>query len=259
MKEFAPLEDFVNRGFILLKDSKPGIALRTFQEGLEQYPNSSELINGVGMANLEIEEYGMAKLAFEQGLKIDPEDPDMQIGLGISLLNFNKICDAMTLFENSMNNFDEDEGEIKAEYAASIGRALCNYEYFLQALRFFDLAVEIDPMNPDANFGIGVCRHILGMLFAKDYLWNAISEADEFYEAFSFLGNVYYEEGDLKQAMSLFDQIPIEFNLDLVTLKRMVRTKRKENLNIKELENKLYSVLKSSKNANQIISLMKRS
>ncbi|KAA3596972.1 MAG: hypothetical protein DWQ06_14375 [Calditrichaeota bacterium] len=257
MKEFAPLEEFVNRGFILLKDCKPGIALNTFQEGLEQYPSSPELINGIGMANLEIEEFGMAKLAFEKGLEIEAENPDMQIGLGISLLNFNRIDAAMTLFENSMLNFDEED-ETKAEYATSIGRALCNYEYFLQALRFFDLAIEIDPMNPDANFGIGVCRHVLGMLFAKDHLWNAISEVDEFYEAFSFLGNIYYEEGDVKKAMSLFDQIPIEFNWDVVTLKRMVRTKRKERLNIEDLEEKLSLVLESSKNAKEIISLMKK-
>lgn len=257
MKEFSPLEDFVNRGFILLKDCKPGIALNTFQEGLEQYPSSPELINGIGMANLEIEEFGMAKLAFEKGLEIEPENPDMQIGLGIALLNFNKISAAMSLFENSMMSFENEE-ETKAEYATSIGRALCNYEYFLQALRFFDLAVEIDLMNPDANFGIGVCRHVLGMLFAKDYLWNAISEVDEFYEAFSFLGNIYFEEGDVKQAMNLFEQIPIEYNWDIVTLKRMVRTKRKQGQDFQYLEDKLAFVLDSSKNAGEIISMMKK-
>ncbi|MCC7429233.1 hypothetical protein IT568_00180 [bacterium] len=248
------LEGFENRGFGFLETNKFEIALRTFTEGLKFYPDSAELKNGLGQAYLELEDFSMAKVCFQEGLDLEPQNHEIKISLGISLLNFGKIDEAMKIFNEILQ---EVEKEFVFDYALMAGRALCNYNYFLEALKFFNLSLKLEPENYEANFGVGVCRHVLEMVNSKDFLWKAIKQNKECYDAISFLANIYFEEGRKKLALELFDKIPLEADWDAVSLKRVIRAKRKENKDTFFFELKLTEILGTQITFNELIERLK--
>jgi tetratricopeptide (TPR) repeat protein len=66
---------------MLLQDFFDG-AVKTFREGLEDYPNSPDLLMGLGKALLELGEKGQALLEFERAFQFAPDNVEILLEMG---------------------------------------------------------------------------------------------------------------------------------------------------------------------------------
>src|SRR5690625_71065 len=85
---FLDPEEYDEQAHHLYQMGEYDRALELLKEGLSLYPNSLELLLGLGYTRLAREEFVWAKIAFERALAIEPNDDDARAGLGEVLLRF---------------------------------------------------------------------------------------------------------------------------------------------------------------------------
>src|SRR5204862_1925820 len=96
--KFLSSDEYDERAHQLYNEGQYDEAIDTLREGLGLYPDSVELLVGMGYARLAREEYAWARRAFEEARGLDPDHEDTLAGLGEVLLKFGERAGALACF-----------------------------------------------------------------------------------------------------------------------------------------------------------------
>ena len=78
--KFLSSDEYDERAHQLYNEGQYDEAIDTLREGLGLYPDSVELLVGMGYARLAREEYAWARRAFEEARGLDPDHEDTLAG-----------------------------------------------------------------------------------------------------------------------------------------------------------------------------------
>ena len=198
-------------------------AVRILREGIAIYPEVAELRVSLGYTELAREEYAWARRAFESGLRIEPDHEDALVGLGESLLKLGERSRAFRAFDAVLElGFSTD-----ADLMISIGRILLREGLFERSERFLRLAASADPEGSEAPLDLGsVLQQLDRLPEAGAWFARAIDRDPGNHDARALLGNLLYEQGDRRGALSQFRRIPPEALWDTLTIWRVVELMR---------------------------------
>jgi Flp pilus assembly protein TadD len=219
---FLGSEEYDEHAHRLYDNGEYDRALEVLKDGLVLYPNSVELLIGLGYTRLAREEFVWAKHAFEKALALEPEHEDALAGLGETLLRFGRQQEALQLF-----------GQVRLEGTStdldlllSIGRALYREHLFYDALDTFNEAVAWYPENADAYAARAYTMHRLDDTEqALHDLRHALDLEPQLHEARIYLGHILYDRGNWREALEQFEQVPPDEQWDSLAICRIVDLK----------------------------------
>lgn len=221
---FLGSEEYGEHAHRLYDNGEYDRALEVLKDGLILYPNSVELLVGLGYTRLAREEFVWAKHAFEKAVALEPDNEDALAGLGETLLRFGRHQEALELFRkirfNGASNADLD-------LLLSIGRALYRENLFEEALDFFNEAVAWFPESADAFASRAYTMHRFDRVeeTIRD-LRHALHLEPNHYEARIYLGHLLYDRGEWNDALTQFEQVPPADHWDTLAICRVVELKR---------------------------------
>lgn len=219
---FLGSEEYDERAHRLYDDGEYDRALEVLKDGLALYPDSSELLIGLGYTRLVREEFVWAKNAFEQAVALEPEHEDALAGLGEVLLRFGRRDEALRLFRQVRRQIGGNDIDL----LLAMGRALYREHLFDHALEIFDEALEWSPEHAEAHAARAYTLHRLddGDQTRKE-LRHALSLDPELYEARVYLGHLLYDRGDWHGALEQFQEVPPAEQWDALAICRLVELK----------------------------------
>jgi Flp pilus assembly protein TadD len=198
-------------------------ALEVLKDGLVLYPNSVELLIGLGYTRLVREEFVWAKHAFEKALALEPDHEDALAGLGETLLRFGRYEDARDLFRQIRL---EGASSADLDLLLAMGRALYREHLFHDALEIFTEAVAWFAESADACAARAYTLHRLDDPDqAQLELQRALGLDPQLYEARVYLGHLLYDRGDWRGALEQLEQVPAHEQWDTLAICRLVELK----------------------------------
>lgn len=221
---FLGSEEYDENAHRLYDNGEFDRALEVLKDGLVLYPNSVELLIGLGYTRLAREEFVWAKHAFEKALALEPDYEDALAGLGEALLRFGRHQEAIQLFQQVRIH-----GTTTADLdlLLSMGRALYREHLFHDALKIFEEAIAWFPDNADAFAARAYTMHRLENIDeAFHNLRHALSLDPEHFEARVYLGHLLYDRGDWEGALAHFEQVPPLDHWDTLAICRILELKR---------------------------------
>ncbi|MBI4543800.1 MAG: tetratricopeptide repeat protein [Gemmatimonadetes bacterium] len=219
---FLSSEEYDERAHRLYNDGDYEGALHTLKEGLHLYPDSVELLVGLGYTRLAREEFVWAKQAFEKALLLEADDHDGLVGLGEVLLRFGRHPEAQRLFARVRAAAPDD-----LDLFLSMGRALYRERLFSQARALFDEAVLRHPTSPEAAAALGYTLHRLGEdVAARRHLRRALKLDPTHHEARIYLAHLLYDRGDWRAALQEYERVPAAEHWEAVAVWRTLELKR---------------------------------
>lgn len=222
---FLDPEEYDEQAHHLYQMGEYDRALELLKEGLSLYPNSLELLLGLGYTRLAREEFVWAKIAFERALAIEPNDDDARAGLGEVLLRFGQHDRALELF-NEVKEGVPPLRAVDAEQLIGIGRALYREQLYREALDFFDTALALSPLSADGYTSRAYTLHRLNATGeAIEDLIIALELNSEHTEARIYLGHLLYDQGKWEDALDHFEAIPLEEQWDALAVCRVLELK----------------------------------
>lgn len=193
-------------------------ALKLMQEGLEYYPSDFRLRLGVALAQLRLGNYAIARDILKELLSSSPNNGDALCALCEAYLSLGKKNDALAC-ANGIYKAHPKSGTLLEH----LGMALLEHGLFDEAIKSFSRAVGAEPKRPYSRLGLGIAYSGLGkQRKAVLEIRKAIRLKPDFYEAISYLGNLFYDVGQKAAAVKLFFSIPMESQIDPVTLSRLL-------------------------------------
>ena len=219
---FLGSEEYDERAHRLYDEGAYDAALETLKEGLALYPDSVELMVGLGYTRLARDEFVWARHAFENALALDVEHEDALVGLGETLLRFGERARAMSLFRSARERCGGDP-----ELLLSMGRALYREQLFEHALELFREAASRHPAHAEAAAALGYTLHRVGdELRARRQLIRALELDGTHYEARVYLAHLLYDRGDWDAALRELERVPVEEHWDPLAVERVIELKR---------------------------------
>lgn len=198
-------------------------ALGVLREGLGRYPDSVDLVLGVGFVRLAREEYAWAHQKFSEALALDPENEDAWVGLGETLLKFGRHQAALEAFAAT----DALEMDDPMEIGLAIGRVLYREGLYHDARQRFTALLARFPDSAEVMAGLAYTLHALGdELGARRELRRALALDAELYDARIYLSHLLHERGDLEGALQELEHVPVEEHFDSLPLWRLIELRR---------------------------------
>lgn len=133
-----------------LGDLQP--ALESFQRALEANPDRIDIVERIGYTYLDVGNIEMAISSFERAVEQDPAYGWNHYGLAEAYLGAGRYEEAVAALGNAAPDGTDD-----AWLADSIGWLYVDLNRCDLGLRYFEMAVELDPSLEDANGGIDFC------------------------------------------------------------------------------------------------------
>jgi len=227
---FLSSEEYDERAHQLYNEGQYDEALTTLREGLALYPNSVELMVGVGYGRLAREEYAWARRAFEEALVLEPEHEDGLAGLGETLLKFGLQDAALKCFHRILELGYTDDVDLVLQVGRSLfreGSVRDNQTLFGEALHFFEAAVAQQKESAEAAACVGYAKHRLtdddGSIAS---LRKALQLDGDHAEARIYLANLLYDKGEFEGALYHFERTQPEDHWDELGIWRVLELKR---------------------------------
>ncbi len=231
------LYPFHNMGSAYTQQSKFDSALIFYKKALAIDSNYQTTYGGIAGMYSTQQKMDSAIQWSKAGLKKDPADPVLWTQLGYSYLNQKNWKDAMPAFYNGMyydpvflpanegalrvhlynyTSADSVQFYVKKMVAAdslnpavyqTLGTIFTEFNEFKEAIRMFDISLELDSLNPDTWNAVGKTYESMGKDTAAIYAYNKAWDIDST-NAFTFnqLGNLYYGLGRYADAQYLYDK-----------------------------------------------------
>jgi tetratricopeptide (TPR) repeat protein len=227
---FLSSEEYDERAHQLYNEGQYDEALTTLREGLALYPNSVELMVGVGYGRLAREEYAWARRAFEEALVLEPEHEDGLAGLGETLLKFGLQDAALKCFHRILELGYTDDVDLVLQVGRSLfreGSVRDNQTLFGEALHFFEAAVAQQGESAEAVACVGYAKHRLtdddGSIAS---LRKALQLDGDHAEARIYLANLLYDKGEFEGALYHFERTQPDDHWDELGIWRLIELKR---------------------------------
>jgi Flp pilus assembly protein TadD len=219
---FLGSEEYDEHAHRLYDDGDYDRALEVLKDGLVLYPNSVELLIGLGYTRLVREEFVWARHAFEKALALEPQHEDALAGLGEVLLRFGQHQEALLLFQQV--RLQGATGDL--DILLAMGRALYREHLFHDALQIFNEAVAWFPESAETYAARAYTLHRLDDAEqARTELRRALSIDPGHHEARVYLGHLLYDRGDWHGALEQFQEVPPAEQWDTLAICRLVELK----------------------------------
>jgi len=170
-----------------------------------------------------LEEWALAGREFQTALTLAPGDMDALRGHAIALLRLGRADEGLEALDRALEGIDGDE-----QACLQVAEALLP-DRAAEALEFACRALQVEPDSADAELLRGLALHALG--FDVERKWEALDRALELdpgrWDIIESFGHIAYEDGALREALRLFEQLPVDHIDNRVTLERMEACYRK--------------------------------
>jgi len=190
-------------GLAILHEMNNGYddAIRSYEKAISIDPANAGVYHHLGMALIRANRYDEAVKVYQTLSKIDPKDPYAYIEWANVYFLLKKPDDAIAVLRSGLGLPVKD-----ADLYTMLG-----YAYSLkdkvhpEALRFYNMAVELKPDSPIAHFYLGTYYDALNNSeLAKSRLREAIRLDPDYDDALNYLGYMLAQEGvDLDEAVGL--------------------------------------------------------
>jgi tetratricopeptide (TPR) repeat protein len=220
---FWSSDEFDERAHQLYNEGQYDEAIDVLKQGLLVYPDSVELLIGMGYARLAREEYAWARLAFRDALGVEPDHEDALAGLGEVLLKLGDVQGGVAAFDRVLAlGFHED-----LDIVLQMGRALFREGLIEPSARFFETGQRAHPESAEAAACVGYAAHRLSKeREAQKWLGRAIALDPGHTEARIYLGNLLYDRGAYEEALAEFERTTPDDHWDELGIWRVIELKK---------------------------------
>ena len=197
----APPRDQVNALIALSARGETTAAISAAQTLARQFPNSIELLNIIGVANIKLGRFDEAVIAFEKALAVDPACVEARWNLARALKSLGRTEDALTHYEEARRVAPH-----RPEAHKNLGDAYLGMRRLKDATDAYERAIELKPDYPEAYNNLGYALIELGRLEdASAALERAIKINPKFAEAHNNLGNALKHLGRHGDAIARYE------------------------------------------------------
>jgi tetratricopeptide (TPR) repeat protein len=157
-------------------DERYFMAARYFSKAIDLNASSAELYKNYGISLLKLGHYDLAAKYFKLATSLDSADSDNYYYLGDALYR-----------------------------GASVSG---NREKFLQAVRYLEEAIKLDPHSEKLYLLIGLCFRSCGLQENARIFYKKALSSENFSTAglYNLIGNTFREEGRYKEALSYYEK-----------------------------------------------------
>lgn len=188
------------RAFELHKQGKLDEAEELYKEVLEQNPNNAEVLNFVGIINLQKFKLSQAKEFIKKAIDISPE-PYFYENLAKVYLEMEDSSRAIELYSELLKKQPDNYN-----YVFNIASAYKLAKDFNNAIKMYERAIELDPNNPDAYFNMGlILNNLSEPARAIKYYKKAVELCPNDTETRYFTGITYFRNRDYKHGLEFFE------------------------------------------------------
>lgn len=216
--QFFSSEEYDRQAGELMEGGDLAGAAALLREGLEMFPATPELRLSLGQAYLVLEEWALAGREFQAALALAPGDLDAVRGTAVALLRLGRVDEGLEALDRALASVNGDE-----QACLQVAEALLAAERAAEALEFACRALQVEPDSADAELARGLALHALG--FDAEGKWASLDHALELdpgrWDIIESFGHVAYEDGALREALRLFEQLPVDAIDNRVTLERL--------------------------------------
>jgi len=198
----ASPRDQVNALVALSARGDAKAAIDAAQTLARQFPNSIELLNIIGVANIKLGRFDEAVVAFEKALTVDSACVEARWNLGRALKNLGRAEDALAHYEDARRIAPH-----RPEAHKNLGDAYLGLRRLKDATSAYERALDLKPDYPEACNNLGYALIELGRIEdAAAALENAIKINPDFAEALNNLGNAYKHLGRHDDAIARYKE-----------------------------------------------------
>ena len=163
-----------------------------WEDTVEKSPDKARARVGLGLAYMNAGRHPEAVRQFEWAMKLDPKDGRPYLNLGLIYYWQNRNEEAITLYRKAIRF----GSRLASEGHNNIALAYLKMGKKQEALKEFQKAIEIRPINANPYYNLGVYYGDNGdMDTAISYLEKAVEIEPEFYWAYMILSRVYERKG----------------------------------------------------------------
>lgn len=211
-------DDYEREALGWLNRGEADTALKVFRDGLVLFPGDRELQLGVAMAQMALGNFVPAVEVLEPLRARYPTWGDALQGLTEAYLAMGRKKKAVEAAMQAIGPHEQD-----SKFVHGIGVMLYESGLFREAATCHKRALELNHSFAPAYLAYGVCAHKLGdTSTAIDAVEKAVRHAPDFWEAASYLGNLYFDAKKKADAQKVWNSIPVDKLWDAVALKRLL-------------------------------------
>lgn len=216
-------------------------AIEIWEEYLEHDPQNVTVLTRVADAYRKTRNFRKSRDVYGEVLKLEENNPYALIGLGHLHYDFKEYRDALYYWEKMFNLSKQN---IDIRVLTSIGNCHRKLKTFNKGLEYFKLALQVEPHNFYALFGMADCYR--GMNMQKESLeyWLKILEIDKNNKVIlTRVGDAYRNMGDLENAETYYKKaLNIEFDMYAILGLALINKKKG---NYEEAIDSLYGLMKN--------------
>lgn len=187
-------------------------AIEIWEEYLKHDENNITVLTRVADAYRKIHDFKKSKELYQKVLEIEEDNPYALIGLGHLYYDFKNYKEALKYW-TKMYGLNKDNLDIRI--LTSIGNCHRKLKTFSEGIPYFEKALEIEPKNFYALFGLADCYRGMNKQHKSIEYWSKILQIDpENKVILTRLGDAYRNIGDYKNAEFYYKKaLDIDFDI----------------------------------------------
>ena len=193
-------KELFQKAFELHKQGKLDEAEELYLKVLEQNPENAEVLNFVGIINLQKFKLSQAEEYIKKAIEISPE-PYFYENLAKVYLEMEDTEKAISLYSELLKSQPDNYN-----YVFNIASAYKLAKDYDNAIKMYDYAIELDANNPDAYYNMGlILNNLSEPARAIKYYKKAVELCPDDMETRYFTGITYFRNRDYKHGLEYFE------------------------------------------------------
>ncbi len=193
-------KELFNQAFELHKQGKLDEAEVLYQKVLEMNPKHAEVLNFVGIINMQKFKLNQAIEYIQKAIDINPE-PYFYENLAKAYLEMEDTTRAIAIYSELMKHLPD-----RFDYTFNIASAYKIAGDNENAIKMYEKAIELVPNNPDSYFNIGlIYTNLSEPEKAIKYYEKAVELTPDDMETRYFTGITYFRNRDYKNGLPYFE------------------------------------------------------
>jgi tetratricopeptide (TPR) repeat protein len=186
-------------------------AIEIWEQYLRHDDKNITVLTRVADAYRKVRDFKHSKMVYLQVLEMEARNPYAIIGLGHLHYDFKEYRDALFYWEKML---DSHKNNVDIRVLTSIGNCHRKLKTFERGITYFEQALQRDPYNFYALFGLADCYRGMNQQFRSLEYWNRILEQDPRNKVIlTRAGDAYRNLGNYDQAVNYYQRaLNIEFD-----------------------------------------------